>query len=71
MDFHKGILFFYKAQEKVNDDKMYLRWVSGGYDQQVPFNEFKNELMKAGAKPEDNRTAEDILDTVRKIINKE
>ncbi len=72
MELDRGILFLRKAREKENEDKLFRRWISG-YQDKVSFDEFKNSVFEEAkkARKSENQSAEDILEKVRKIINKE
>lgn len=72
MELDRGILFLRKAREKENEDKLFRRWISG-YQDKVSFNEFKASVFEEAkkARKSENQSAEDILEKVRKIINKE
>ena len=66
MPFSDGCELIEYALDAENEDRLFLRWAVM-YQSQMGFAEFK-EVLGAGKEPEDNRTAEEILDSVRKII---
>ena len=72
MELDRGILFLRKAREKENQDKLFRRWITG-YQDKASFDEFKNSVFEEAkkARKSENQSAEDILEKVRKIINKE
>lgn len=65
MDLDEAIGFIRYLQEKRRDDKIYFRWVIGGDDRVMPFDEFKDAL-----KPKKVREEEEILDEVYEIFEK-
>lgn len=66
MPFSDGCWLLAYAQDAENDDRLYLRWAAA-YQERMGFEEFKGRLGTGDA-PEDGRTAEEILDSVRGII---
>lgn len=66
MPFSDGWELIEYALDAENEDRLFLRWAVM-YQTQMGFAEFKGAL-DAGKEPEDSRSAEEILDSVRKII---
>lgn len=54
----------YKMRQRV-DDKVFQRWVTGGYDREMSLDEFKAKLT-----PHKVRSDEEILDEVYEIFEK-
>lgn len=71
MDFSKSILFFCKARDKEENDKLFFRWCTGGYQSEISFDDFKMKAYEASRQPKE-KSVKEILKKVKKIIdNKE
>lgn len=68
MDYEKSILFLCKAKQKEQEDKLYFRWCTGGYQHEMSFDEFKENAKKASLKTKDV-SVENILKKVKVILN--
>lgn len=53
--------------EKEHEERIYLRWVIG-YQMQMGYAEFKNNLMQASIDANDKRSADTILDSVEEVL---
>jgi len=62
MDYEDGIDLIDKANEKVLEYKLFLRWIP--YQDNISFDDFKNRLISSTKK----ENKEEILDKVRKIL---
>jgi len=67
MPFEEGFEMMQYALNAESEDKLFVRWTNG-YQQIMGFEEFKNQIGVNSRQVRDNRTAEDILETVRGII---
>lgn len=67
MPFEDGYEMMQYALNAENEDKLFARWING-YQQVMGFEEFKNQIGVNRREERDNRTADDILTTVREII---
>jgi hypothetical protein len=67
MPFEEGYEMFQYALNAEIEDKMFIRWING-YQQVMGFNEFKNQIGADSRQVRDNRTADEILESVRGII---
>ena len=67
MPFEEGCEMMQYALNAELEDKMFIRWING-YQQVMGFEEFKNQIGVESRQVRDNRTAEEILKTVRGII---
>lgn len=65
MDFEEGIEMITTAQRMNNDEKLFIRWVFS-YQTTMKFDDFKAKLE--GNVQEDSRTEDEILDSVRLIL---
>lgn len=66
MPFFEGYELLKYALDAETDDKLFMRWVIG-YQFDMGFDEFKENVTTVQT-VEDNRTAEEILDSVKEII---
>lgn len=66
MPFFEGYELLKYALDAEKEDRIFMRWVVG-HQFSMDFNEFKRNLSNTQA-VDDNRTAEEILDTVKDII---
>lgn len=67
------MLSFRQCQELIGaalaghqEDNNIFRWIVGGYEQQIPYDDFIKKL-KASETPKDMRTAAQILDDTEKL----
>ncbi len=69
MPFSDGCRLIDHAVEAEHEDRLFLRWVVL-YQMQMTFENFKQAAGDRGTErqPEDRRTAEEILGTVREIL---
>ena len=67
MSFEEGMEILQYAMDADVEDKLYLRWING-YQSSMGFDEFKSKLTVKNAVSNDNRTAEEILDHVEKMM---
>lgn len=65
MPFFEGYELLKYALDAESEDKLFIRWAIG-YQFTMGFDEFKSKATSI--KVEDNRTAEEILDTVKEIL---
>ena len=66
MPFFEGYELLKYALDAEKEDRIFMRWVVG-HQFSMDFNEFKRKLTST-QEVYDNRTAEEILDTVKDII---
>jgi len=70
LDFEDGIEQINKAEEKSNEDKLFLRWVIG-YQVNLSFNDFKGKIKEnTNVSNNKNECKEEILANVRNIFKK-
>lgn len=55
------------AQRMNNEEKLFMRWVVS-YQTTIQFEEFKRKLNVDNNNFEDDRTEEEILESVKKIL---
>lgn len=55
------------AQRMNNEEKLFMRWVFS-YQTMMTYEEFKKKLHVERENIEDNKTEEEILDSVRNIL---
>lgn len=67
MPFFDGYELIQFALDEEVEEKLYLRWVIG-YQNVMGFDEFKRQIDHSREATLDNRSAEEILDSVREII---
>lgn len=67
MPFVEGIEIITTAQRANNDEKLFMRWVFS-YQTAMTFDDFKAKLQNSNI--EDNRSEEEILDSVKDILEK-
>ena len=67
MPFFDGFELIDYALEKEKEDKLMLRW-SIHYQHAMDFDEFKRQVGVVSKQKRDNRTAGEILQSVREII---
>lgn len=71
MPFFDGYELISYALDAELEERLFLRWLAG-YQFSMPFDEFKMQAGETSANAiitkADNRTAGEILDTVKKII---
>lgn len=67
MPFFDGFELVEHALNEEKEDKMYLRWVIA-YQHVMGYNEFKEQMGANNRQVEDNRTAAEILESVKEII---
>lgn len=67
MPFDEGILFFEKAVEEKQNERLYLRWIHG-YQSQMSFDEFKRHLTipREGKELTEAETYEKVREILRK-----
>jgi len=61
----------YTAIQQDNEEKMLLRWITGGYERIMSFTDFKEKLNTYTDNNQtfDARTETEILEDVRNILN--
>lgn len=67
MPFVEGIEIITTAQRANNDEKLFMRWVFS-YQTTMTFDDFKAKLQNSNI--EDDRSEEEILDSVKDILEK-
>lgn len=68
MPFFDGFDLIQYALEAEEDDRYFLRWAAM-YQREMDFEEFKRQIREINEdKSGDRRSAQEILETVRKII---
>lgn len=67
LPFEEGIEIMTTAQRMNNEEKLFMRWVVS-YQTTIQFEEFKRKLNVDNNNFEDDRTEEEILDSVRQIL---
>lgn len=67
MPFFDGFELIEHALNEEIEDKIYLRWVIA-YQHVMGYDEFKEQLGFNNSQVRDNRTASEILVSVKKII---
>ncbi len=67
MPFFDGYELIQFALDEEVEEKLYIRWAIG-YQHVMGFDEFKRQVDFSRKAAVDNRSAEEILDSVREII---
>ena len=67
MPFFDGFELVEHALNEEIDDKMYLRWAIA-YQHVMGYDEFKEQIGANNRQARDNRTAAEILESVKEII---
>lgn len=67
LDVVEGYDLICKAYEETANDRLYDRWLLGGYDREFGFEEFKDMLV--GHLTSITQTEEEILKDVKTIID--
>lgn len=62
-----GIKLIVRAYEERTNERLIERWIFGGYDREINFNEFKDRLIMH--RTSTNKTDEEILIDVKNIID--
>lgn len=66
MPYAEGLRLLEYARDQEDELKIYARWVVG-YQQQIAYDEFKNNLRQK-ATANDTRSADEILQEVQKLM---
>lgn len=67
MPFAEGVEIMIVAQRTNNEERLFMRWVFS-YQTMMTYEDFKKQLK--GNNIEDDRNEEEILDSVRNILEK-
>lgn len=67
LPFEEGIEMLAAAQRMNNEEKIFMRWVVS-YQTTMKYEDFRKQLHIDDNSFEDNSTEEDILDSVKKIL---
>lgn len=67
LPFQEGIEIMTTAQRMNNEEKLFMRWVVS-YQTMMTYEDFKKKLNISQNNYDDNKTEEEILDSVRQIL---
>lgn len=64
LSYSEGLDLIERAYTKIEDEKIYMRWIVSGYDRQCSLVEFRQMVMK---KVQPKKSAEEVYEKVKKI----
>lgn len=68
LPFDEGIEILITAQRMNNEEKLFMRWVVS-YQTMFGYEDFKRKIHEDNYEIEDDSTEEEILDSVKEILN--
>lgn len=66
LDAVTGAELIIKAYDQRSNDQLMQRWLIGGYDKELSFEDFKEKLV--AHRVTDNKTNDEILEDVKEIL---